>query len=62
MFDTSLFDEKTFYKQLAMFGGELVDEVRTYYAQDSKSKEIIKHLLLINNHEITSNFPLMRHK
>jgi hypothetical protein len=27
--------------------GELVDEVRTYYSQDSRSKEILKHLPLL---------------
>ena len=37
--------------------GGLVDEVRAFYAQDSRSKEMIKHLLLIKDYDITSKFP-----
>ncbi|MFC1649575.1 hypothetical protein ACFL2C_02550 [Patescibacteria group bacterium] len=42
--------------------GGLVDEVRTFYSQESRSKEIIKQLLLINGNEIASKYSLMSHK
>lgn len=37
-----------------MFEGGLVDEVRTYYSQENKEKELLKYLLLIENSKIHS--------
>jgi len=36
-----------------IFVGELVDEVRTFFAQETKDNELMKHLLLKSNSEKT---------
>jgi hypothetical protein len=47
---------------LAIFMGELVNNVRTFYAQESKNKELLKYLLLLNNNkEHSTQFFMRKH-